>query len=242
MWLNQHSSRPLQKYRVRMLVGEVSFLVDQVDLAEPDQDGAASHPALAGVPFRSQQPFSPNETASPSSRNSIMLPCTQGRRQGQERVCGGHGPASATAPTRWPLHASATASALAQVCRPRYNSSFANVSTLFQSQDLFKACKCRPAAMRFLRAFVWTFPRAVGPCRAPRASFKEGMVWHSVAPINTTSTPLRSVSCVSSKRGLPDMANTAASTAESAAKPSHEASCVVGISRVETNRAKSCLW
>jgi hypothetical protein len=132
--------------------------------------------------------------------------------------------------------------ALAQVCRPRYNSSFANVSTLFQSQDLFKACKCRPAAMRFLRAFVWTFPRAVGPCRAPRASFKEGMVWHSVAPINTTSTPLRSVSCVSSKRGLPDMANTAASTAESAAKPSHEASCVVGISRVETNRAKSCLW
>ena len=66
MWLNQHSSRPLQKYRVRMLVGEVSFLVDQVDLAEPDQDGAASHPALAGVPLRSQQPFSPNETASPS--------------------------------------------------------------------------------------------------------------------------------------------------------------------------------
>jgi hypothetical protein len=148
MWLNQHSSRPLQKYRVRMLVGEVSFLVDQVDLAEPDQDGAASHPALAGVPFRSQQPFSPNETASPSSRNSIMLPCTQGRRQGQERVCGGHGPASATAPTRWPLHASATASALAQVCRPRYNSSFANVSTLFQSQDLFKACKCRPIYTR----------------------------------------------------------------------------------------------
>ena len=38
--------------------------------------------------------------------------------------------------------------ALAQVCRPRYNSSFANVSTLFQSQDLFKACKCRPIYIR----------------------------------------------------------------------------------------------
>ena len=38
--------------------------------------------------------------------------------------------------------------ALAQVCRPRYNSSFANVSTLFQSQDLFKACKCRPIYTR----------------------------------------------------------------------------------------------
>ena len=113
-WLNQHSSRPLRKYRVRMLVGEVSFLVDQVDLAEPDQDGAASHPALAGVPFRSQQLFSPNETASPSSRNSIMLPCTQGRQQGQERVCGGHGPASATAPT-----SAATAGSCGQWRPPR---------------------------------------------------------------------------------------------------------------------------
>ena len=40
------------------------------------------------------------------------------------------------------------AGALAQVCRPRYNSAFASVSTLLQSQDLFKACKRRPIYIR----------------------------------------------------------------------------------------------